>query len=567
MQSPPSSPRIVLGINDNHDAAAALVVDGRLVAAASEERFDRTKGSGRFPWRAMAACLDSASLCPNDVEQIVFGSAITPPFPVRQWARLRDREAVGHGQFSYLLNILILYQSGLARTGALAVERAANARALRRRLDARGWRAPLRLLDHHRCHAESAYRTQGRARCLVLTADGMGDGRCATAYVGGPEGLRLQRSVSGRAALNTFYSRVTEWLGFTPLRHEGKVTGLAALAEPPPALLQHFARHLRFEHGRFSTEAYHRPQHPDDAFYGELRRYRREEIAAAAQATLEGAITAWVQHEMNESGVTDVALAGGLFANVKLNERVANLPRLRSLWVFPNMSDGGLAVGAALAAAKAPLQPLLHVNLGPTAGELSPAFAERLRRVRGVEPVEAAVRALARGGVVARACGRMEFGPRALGSRSLLAPAHDPQLADRLNAALARSDFMPFAPILREEDAPALLLGVEKAADAARFMTLCFDCTPAMRAEAPAAVHRDGTARPQLVSAAHDPALHALLTRYAAQTGRRVLLNTSFNRHEEPIVCSADEAARTFLDAGLDALWLDSGVYEAAPRA
>jgi carbamoyltransferase len=390
----------------------------------------------------------------------------------------------------------------------------------------------------------------------VLTADGMGDGRCATAWLGGPDGLRPLRSFSGRAAINTFYSRITEWLGFNAMRHEGKVTGLAALAEPPPALLAHMGAHLNFRAGRFSTEDYHWPQHPDDAFFGELRAYSRAEVAAAAQATLEAAVCDWVRHEMQQTGVQDVALAGGLFGNVKVNQRIAALPGLRSLWISPNMGDGGLAVGAALLAAEAPLLRLQHVNLGPDIpAEAAAQAATGLRALPG-PALDGAAAVLARGGAVARAAGRMEFGPRALGSRSIFAPAHDPAINQRLNAALQRSDFMPFAPMIRSEDAPALLIRLDRAPEAARFMTLCFDCTPAMRAEAPAAVHVDGTARPQVVHAAEAPALHALLTAYQARTGRRVLLNTSFNLHEEPIVHTAEDAVRTFARSGLDALWL-----------
>lgn len=541
----------VLGIADNHDAACALVVDGRLVGAASQERYDRIKNSGHFPWAAIEDVLGLAGLRPADVDAVAFGTTFTPPWLVRRFPRLRPEEAVGHGQFTYLLNLYVQYQSALQRAGAVGVERASNRRLLTRRLAERGFRAPVTLLDHHTAHAESAWRTQPRHRCLVFTADAMGDGLTATVSLGGPEGLRRIASQSGFAALNTCYSRVTEWLGFTPLRHEGKVTGLAALAAPPPPLLAHFRRQLRCEGGRFNRTNYLLPQSPGDRFYRELARWRREEVAAAVQAVVEEAVSAWVAWHVRATGVADIALAGGLFGNVKLNQRLAGLPEVRSLWVFPNMGDGGLAAGAALVVAGVAPHRLPHVLLGPAPVLDGPPDP---RATRPADLVGAVVDRLVAGRVVARCDGPMEYGPRALGNRSILVRPDDPSINTTLNARLRRSDFMPFAPMVRAEDAPSLFVGYPRAADAARFMTVCFDCTDRMRRLAPATVHVDGTARPQVVHADEQPALHAILTAFHARTGIPALVNTSFNLHEEPIVRTTEDALRAFREGRLDSL-------------
>lgn len=554
----------VLGIADNHDAAAAVVVDGRLVAAASEERFDRRKNSGRFPWAAIDDVLARAGLRPGDLDRVVLGTTFTPPWVVRRFSWLRPEEGVGHGQFTPLLNAYIVYQSVMRRLGGVELERRASTRLLRRRLAERGFSAPLALYDHHTCHAWSAWATQTETDCLVLTADAMGDGLTCTVSVGEPGGPRRIAAQSGFAALNTCYSRVTEWLGFTPLRHEGKVTGLAAFAPPPPALLEHFRGQLRCVEGRFVRQNYLLPQRKNDRFYRELGRWSREEVAAAVQAVVEEAVCAWVRWHARATGRSTVALAGGLFGNVKLNQRVAELPEVRSVWVFPNMGDGGLCAGAALRAAAARPHRLPHVFLGSEVDEAAIRAALGTRPWLRPEDVEAAVvDRLVAGKVVARFDGPMEYGPRALGNRSILVRPDDPGINHSLNRRLRRSEFMPFAPMIRAEDAPELLVGWERAREAARFMTVCFPVTPRLRRMAPAAVHVDGTVRPQVVHAEELPVLHRILSRVGERTGVPVLVNTSFNLHEEPIVRTPEEALRAFDEGRLDCLQLGPYVLDA----
>jgi carbamoyltransferase len=364
---------------------------------------------------------------------------------------------------------------------------------------------------------------------------------------------------SGLAAVNTFYSRVTEHLGFTPLRHEGKVTGLAAYATAPEALLAHLRTKLRVEDGRFVRENYALPV--DRGFFRALDRWSREEVAAGAQQVLEEAVVAWVRHRVTQTGVSDVSLAGGLYGNVKLNQRIAAMPEVSSLWVFPNMGDGGLATGAALLSAGATPRALEDVFLGPAYDEA--AMGDALRGLGATRPADAVAEVAARlaaGEVVARFSGAMEYGPRALGNRSILARPDDPAINATLNARLRRSEFMPFAPMIRAEDAPALLRGFEKAPDAARFMTVCFDGTDTLKRLAPAAVHVDGTVRPQVIHP-RDTELYRLLTLVPGH----VLLNTSFNLHEEPIVCTPADAVRAWAEGRLDALWMGPFLVSRSP--
>jgi len=550
---------IILGIADNHDASAAVVVDGRLVSAVNQERIDRVKHSGAFPWGAIDEALRLAGVRERDVDRIVVGTSFTPSAALRalpnQHQSTRDQ-----GQFSPWLHRYIVYQSGLKAAGLHTVEVDACRRILERKLLARPFsKANVEMMDHHQAHAEGAYRTQAKNRCLVLTVDAMGDGTTATASIGADGQLDRIWRQSGLASVNTFYSRVTERLGFRPNRHEGKVTGLAAYVEPPAGLVSHMERAVCFEGPGFSRMSSRVRARPNDRFWRVLDDYTREEVAAAAQTVLERAVVPFVSHWVKHTGVHDVAVAGGVFANVKLNQRIASLECVHSLWVKPHMGDGGLSVGAAMGSAGCSPSKLTDAYMGTVADP------KRIRAALSVagfpkrktpDVCNKVVAVLAEGGVVARCAGAMEWGPRALGNRSILACPFDPDINDWLNERLKRSEFMPFAPVVRAEDVDRWFKGVDKAADAARFMTVCFDVTPDFQAAAPAAVHVDGTARPQIVDQETNPDLHTVLSLVGERTGSPVLINTSFNMHEEPMVRTPTDAIRAWQASGIEALWL-----------
>jgi carbamoyltransferase len=559
----------ILGISDNHDAGAAVVVDGELLAAVGQERLDRTKNSGAFPWQAIDAVLAMVGARPVDVDRVVFGTAYTPSTLLRSMPRMHH-DARGQGNFSYLLNLYILYQVGLRRTGLDAAEIQASRALLRRRLGGRGFGgAQLELMDHHEAHAHAAYRSQPRDECLVVTIDAMGDGASVTVWEGRGGVLTRSFEQSGLAAVNTYYSRITQLLGFTPNRHEGKITGLAAYAEPPPELMKHLRHHLRFVGPGFSRLDYWRRHDPRDRYYGFIKRFPPEQVAAATQRVLEEAVTAFVQHHVTATGLGHVAVAGGTFANVAVNRRIAELPCVESLFVYPNMGDGGLPVGAALGAACAEPRRLPHVYLGPSFDE---GHIHRLLEGSGLayrKPAGLArdvAQLIADKKVVARCDGAMEWGPRALGNRSILYRPDDPAVNDWLNKRLQRTEFMPFAPMTLAERAPELYHGLDKAADAARFMTVCFEVSEAMKRDCAGVVHIDGTARPQVLHSQDNPGMHAILSEFEAITGNATIVNTSFNMHEEPIVCSPEDALRAWQAADLDALVLGPFVLERTAR-
>jgi carbamoyltransferase len=284
------------------------------------------------------------------------------------------------------------------------------------------------------------------------------------------------------------------------------------------------------------------------------------DVAAAYQHVLEVVACRYVAHYLEQTGIDSVALSGGVVANVKLNQRLKALPGVKRLFIHPNMGDGGCGTGAALLEFLGNAQlrtPLSDVFFGPayTEAEIEESLGKAKLAFDRCSPIETKIAALlADGNVIARFNGRMEYGPRALGNRSILYHSREPEVNQWLNQRLGRTEFMPFAPATLYEHRHSCYIDVDGADYAAQFMTITFDCTDKMRRDSPAAVHVDGTARPQLVTASSNPSFYRVLTEYHKLTGIPSVINTSFNMHEEPIVASPDDAVRAFLQGNLDYL-------------
>jgi carbamoyltransferase len=439
-----------------------------------------------------------------------------------------------------------------------------------------GLAGKLRRGEHHFSHAANAYLSSGLDRALIVTIDGYGSGLAGSVSLG--EGGRIKRlhGLPFPHSLGTFYEAVTSSLGFRPDRHAGKIVGLAAYGDPAvlsEVLLARIAQ---------TGETFRLAQNLNIFFSRHLAtRYPMVDLAAAWQHVLEVVSVKWVAHWVAATGCGHVVLSGGVTANVKLNQRIHALPGVESTFIYPNMGDGGCGTGLALhqtllrgghsgtgaagqdsasaagAGPHAARPPIRDVYLGPefTEAEITAALqhaglpfsrpgnlaAEVARRIHGGE-------------VIGRFDGRMEYGPRALGNRSVLYHARQPEVNQWLNKRLGRTEFMPFAPVTLWEAADRCYLKLDGARHAAEFMTITFDCTPWMREQCPAAVHVDGTARPQLVRREINPGYHAILSEYEKLSGIPTLINTSFNMHEEPIVCSPADAIRAFLLGHLDGL-------------
>ncbi|HEX5135743.1 MAG TPA: carbamoyltransferase C-terminal domain-containing protein [Planctomycetota bacterium] len=552
----------VLGIVDGiTDAGACLFADDRLLAAVNEERLTRVKLEGGFPARSVAEVLRIGGVAPRDVARIAIGGIATPSLPTRLFRGLQRRLSGTAGIIFdrprsplHILSDLVRYRVRVTTNRGTDSRLGRLEGRLARRVLAReaGLDAPVELVEHHRAHAACAFFASPFERALVLTADSLGDGLSLTVSRGEGRDLTRLFAADAFASFGTFYALVTRFLGFRPYHEEGKVLALSAEGDaariPVPFPLRLEGERVVYD-GEWGLRAW--------PWLERLRGHDRKDIAAWLQRGTEEGIAGIAARFVERTGEKDLCVAGGLFANVRLNLRLLETPGVDRLFVFPHMGDGGLAVGAALA------------HLAPEGFRLPPPFlgpgfsdaecAEALGDLPFTRPHDAAAEAarlLSEGAVVARFDGRMEFGPRALGNRSVLAEARDPSARTMLNRCLDRTEFMPFAPVILAEAAEGRVRDLARARECARHMTMAFRTRPALLAEAPGAVHVDGTARCQVATREEHRGLHTLLTAYAAITGRSTLINTSFNRHGEPIVCTPRDAVRTFRESGIDALLL-----------
>ncbi len=566
---------IVLGLSGalTHDPSAALFVDGQLVSAAEEERFLRDKhAKRRWPLHAARYCLEAAGVAATDVDAVAFpfapfgfGHPGRWHFARRYWyAPDRALNAVFNGNRLYRRN----------RRSILK---------LMRQLGIDPSRAPFLPVPHHLAHASSAYHLSGfSGKTAILGIDGKGE--YATTFFGYGENGRIHtiKEFYDPDSLGGVYGALTQYLGFEMLDGEFKVMGMAPYGD---ARKYDFSRLIRCDGRSFTvntrlvnTVGLRRFKQDGLGFYfspglidwlGPKR--EGDEIddpyvdyAASMQDLLESVtlrlIDTYLADVLAETG--RICFAGGVALNVKLNQRIIARPDVDELFVQPAASDAGTAIGAAAYAAHARgdvIRPLEHVYLGPafTTDECRQACERHPDRpaytVVADAPTEAA-RLLAAGHPVAWFQGRMEFGPRALGNRSILGDPSRRGMADRINAQIKyRERWRPFCPSILDRAAVAIL----QTRHPAPYMTLAFDVAEQWKARIPEVVHMDGTARAQVVTRQTNPRYYALIEALEARRGIPVVLNTSLNRRGEPIVCTPTDALNMFYGSDLRYLFLE----------
>jgi len=554
---------MIVGINYNgmHDSAVGLLGDdGEVLMAISEERLSRVKKDGRWPRRA----LELVDLDRCELLAVPYLAETPPPAP-------RDDRCSG---------ILLPASKSIDPYPA----------RWRERIESVG--LPVLYFDHHVCHARAAFVLSGSDEALVLTCD-YGAYNCAhtlglfhidhgaSTWLGGASYCEYE-------ALCSLYSDVTAMLGFRPVQHEGKVTGLAArgrdshecqralwqvhsLARQSSSRLYDWVGFLEDD-----TPAWMQVDHLLATHYrGLLGEHTDADIACAAQRLYERKLVELASRLLDgQPADLPLLLSGGGFANVKANFELMRTTG-RDVFVCPPMGDEGLAIGA-LGEAVLVEGAGVRLKRPPTLflGAAVDGGREELERVhiryRQTKSLALDVATeLAEGRTVALACGREEFGPRALGNRSILRVADDVTVNDWLNKKLQRTEFMPFAPIIRIERASEAFQADDLAQclAATRFMTICLPVTEQFAGLCPAVVHLDGTARPQVVRKEDHTLLHDILRHYEAMSGLPALINTSFNVHDEPIVSSSRDALRAFFLSQLDVLVIDDLLIHAHENA
>lgn len=570
---------LILGLYTAHDANAALHDDYRLLAAVAQERVTRVKGDGgTLPREAAEECLRAAGVAARDVETVVLPRVEYPAEYFRWRAHLPVRQRASRGR----LDLARVMSRNMIRNPLAA-------------LDARRWLAahglnPRRIVfyNHHLAHALSVLFHTDWEDALLYTADGGGDRvfysarrlkkeRLVELFGGERDSLSLRRRQVRADSLGLLYAGATRELGMVPLRHEGKVLGLAAFGTP------RFAGELiRFYEVRPDGQIKARVD--EDTIQSRLRALaasaERADVAASVQQALETLVLRALEAILARHPARAIGLCGGVFANVKLTQRIAaRFGGVEEVFVYPAMSDQGEAAGGVL-------QYLLERDGLATwlrqrrriadlyLGRDYTAEADALFRAAGcrvvAEPPALAERGAAllrEGKVLGTYIGRCEYGPRALGARSILAAPASRAVNDALNRRLDRTDFMPFAPVVREERCAEVFALPPSLLYTARFMTVTCDVQEEWRDRIPAVVHVDGTARPQVLARATNPTCYDILEAYERATGLPVLINTSFNVHEEPIINRPEEALKALRQDRVDFLVTEKAIYGPPPGA
>ncbi|HCT76728.1 MAG TPA: carbamoyltransferase [Micromonosporaceae bacterium] len=568
-----------IGLNfGTHDAAAAIVIDGAVVAAAEEERFTRAKQTKVFPTRAIEYCLSEAGIDIADVDDVAFfvDPTLQLLMPLFNWY---------HGFPASLGSMASDLNKYHKRRRELAAIRTAG--RLRRTTTI----TPVR---HHLAHAASAYLTSPFDESLVVTIDGRGEYETAAIFEGRNGRLRLRHSVTYPHSIGYLYSMATRYLGFRPQRDEYKVMGLAGYGgnsfyERVAKLatfddrtgrlrlnLSYFDHHRRPSSDRklFSNELASllgRPRLPDEPISD-----RHREIASAIQHLTEDLVSRYVLFAQRLVPSRSLCLAGGVALNGVANAKVIESGRFDSVYVQPAANDAGASLGAALAVASqrvaSPVRrSMTNAFLGPAFDDAEIEKALLAANLAGYsittvpDRYKAAASLLARDLIVGWFQGRMEFGPRALGARSILANPSKASTTARVNALIKRREmFRPLAPAVMAEHAAEYFALHDAGRLVYPFMLATAQVLATQRDRIPAVVHVDGSARVQTVSARDNPIMWNVIEQFRQLTGLPVVLNTSFNGADEPIVCTPADAVRTFLACGLDALLI--GDYLAIRR-
>ncbi|MFZ0853605.1 MAG: carbamoyltransferase [Hyphomicrobiaceae bacterium] len=575
-----------------HDSAAALLVDGRIVAAAQEERFTRRKHDQRFPAQAIAYCLAEAGLKLEDINYVAFYDK-----PFLKFERLLETYVAfaprGLRSFQRAMPVWIkekLFQKDLLRTELEQIAPAVD------------WRSRLLFAEHHISHAASAYYPSPFDEAVVLTLDGVGEWCTTSAGVGRDNQLSLERELHFPHSLGLLYSAVTYYTGFKVNSGEYKVMGLAPYGEPryAAAILDHIMDlksdgSFRLDQSYFdyctgltmtSAKFADLFGEPVRAAEDRLTQFHMD-MAASVQKVTEEVMLRLTRSLQAESGASNLCLAGGVALNCVANGKVLRDGKFKNIWIQPAAGDAGGALGAALSAYHGfldrPRRPCRQAADGMRGAYLGPAFRQeeinrRLAEVGAcfdtvdqTTMLERTAQDLADGCAVGWFQGRMEFGPRALGARSILGDARSPSMQKTLNLRVKyRESFRPFAPSVLSEHAsdwfeidrasPYMLMVADVAEGRRRSMTneeqarFGIDKLNAIRSEIPAVTHVDYSARIQTVHRDTNPTYHALIEQFHGLTGCPVLVNTSFNVRGEPIVCTPEDAFRCFMGTDIERL-------------
>jgi|APSaa5957512535_1039671.scaffolds.fasta_scaffold18324_2 carbamoyltransferase len=549
----------ILGVSFLADTGAVLLKDGVLLEAVNEERFNRNKLTQDSPRMAVKYLLEKYKLRMDDIDCVATHGALDPSQMHLNQFLIKEKEIIS-SEISNQKEQLISLWSRYAREKYVR-----NVRTKNHLASLREFRDELKIYKHHHCHAASAAYMSGFDECHVLTMDGWGEDGSATWNEFKAFDLVVLDRTPTFSSLGYFYGAITKFLGFTPHKDEGKTLGMSAYGDSQ-LLYPIFSKMIKYNSKKKTFDGlYEEGIYVADFDNPNLSRvlegYKKEDIAAAAQKILEDVVVDFLNDRMDKPG--NLAVAGGIFANILLNKKIIESTPVKSIYIFPHMGDGGLSHGAAMLChrevSSKPFVPpkTMYLGSGFSDEEIEEELIKCGVSYEAPQDVEEEVATLlVDRNVVAVVSGRMEYGPRALGGRSVLVHPNDRKLANWVNKQLQRPDFMPFGPVTLAEEASKYYLDIERYYPNTSFMTIGVMCTDFMKEHCEGCVHVDGTARPQLISMDQNPAYYKILKQFFKKTGIATLINTSFNIHEEPIVCTPEDAIRSIKSTNIQYLMI-----------
>ena len=589
-----------IGIHYGHDSNVSLIENGKCLFAISEERLTRVKFDNRWPKESINYIFEKFKLNSENIAAVaVVGSS-------------KQEETSGGSienifkKFGKRTNLFIKIFSKVINPfdnifAFLKIRKKITIKFIKKKIFELGINEEkIFFLDHHFCHAVGAFYASNFKDALIITCDGKGDDSCHKSFIGskdenGLSNLKLIAKSDTIDSIGFFYSTITEFLGFKRMRHEGKITGLAGFGtkdydndKSPIGLSSNglslnnnlinekikksklllYLKFLIFDHkiffqillnnaaieGRFSQLTLKK------FIISKFKKEEKANVAKYAQIILENTLKELIQNTLKIVKASKICLSGGVFANVKLNQKIYEITK-KEIYVMPGMDDGGLSIGAGLYIYEKKLKkPIIenfeNIYYGPSYDEkhILKVLNNSGFRYEKIDFIEKKIAEnLASGKIVGRFNGSMEWGPRALGNRSILANAKNKEINTTLNKRLSRTEFMPFAPVILDKDAENYFENYNKF-KCFEFMTMTLKVKDEKINKIPAVVHIDNTARPQCIKKNINESLYILLQEYKKLTEIPVLINTSFNLHEEPIVCTPNDALKALERDAVDFL-------------
>lgn len=560
---------IILGISSYyHDSAACIIKDGKIIAGAAEERFSRIKHDNRFPILAINFCLNELGIAANEIDYVAFYEK-----PLIKFERVISQHLE---YFPKSLDQFIKYMAPWFN------ERLNLSKTFKEELHYHG---PIRYINHHLSHAASAFYLSGFKKAVLVNIDGVGEWTTTSIGLGEKNKIRLDKEIHFPDSLGLLYSTFTTYLGFEANDAEYKVMGLASYGDPQ-VFKKHFDQIIRvFPDGSFKLNMEYfdfvwRERMPSqkliDLFAHPIRQKEgkifkhHQDIAAALQAKLEEVVFNLLNYVQKKYQADNLCLAGGVALNSVMNGKILQETKFKKFFIPPDPGDGGGAIGAALELAAQLGEEVIKTNrdfnpyLGPKYHwhQVETSLKKnKLKYQLYTDPkklVDKVSKLIIQQKVIGWFQGRMEWGPRALGNRSILASAVTEEMRDIINAKVKKRElFRPFAPVIIESEAAKFFHMDEYFSPSLKWMLTVHPFKEKMKKKVPAVVHVDGSGRPELLSKKDNPLYYKLLDSYFKKTGIATFINTSFNVRGEPIVCTPQEAINCFLQTDIDYLVID----------